>query len=122
MKDSKDLFIGGNINKKLKQKKQMPTIVKDFLLMLLLKELIDCLFLLLTILIMVIKKIERDSHRKYFLPRVDITKYNVLINGKNFYGWFQWHFRYWLGGRSVDDKRQINRWKKVVTILANKAN
>ena len=30
-------------------------------------------------------KVERDSHRKYFLPRVDITKYNVLIDGRNFY-------------------------------------
>ena len=30
-------------------------------------------------------KIERNSHRKYFLPRVDITKYNVLIDGRNFY-------------------------------------
>ena len=31
------------------------------------------------------KKIERDSHRKYFLPRVDITNYNVLIDDRNFY-------------------------------------
>ena len=30
-------------------------------------------------------KVERDSHRKYFLPRVAITNYNVLINGRNFY-------------------------------------
>ena len=30
-------------------------------------------------------KVERDSHRKYFLPSVDITKYNVLIDGRNFY-------------------------------------
>ena len=30
-------------------------------------------------------KVERDSHRKYFLPRVDITIYNVLIDGRNFY-------------------------------------
>ena len=30
-------------------------------------------------------KVERDSHRKYFLPRADITNYNVLINGRNFY-------------------------------------
>ena len=31
------------------------------------------------------KNVERDNHRKYFLSRVDITKYNVLINGRNFY-------------------------------------
>ena len=30
-------------------------------------------------------RVQRDSHRKYFLPRVDITKYNVLIDGRNFY-------------------------------------
>ena len=36
------------------------------------------------------------------------------INRTDPYGWFQWYFRYWLGRRSVDDKRQINRLKKVV--------
>ena len=30
-------------------------------------------------------KTERNSHRKYFLARVDITNYNVLIDGRNFY-------------------------------------
>ena len=30
-------------------------------------------------------KVERNSHRIYFLPRVDITNYNVLIDGRNFY-------------------------------------
>ena len=30
-------------------------------------------------------KVERNSHRKYFLPGVDITNYNVLIDGRNFY-------------------------------------
>ena len=30
-------------------------------------------------------KVERDSRRKYFLPRVNITNYNVLIDSKNFY-------------------------------------
>ena len=28
---------------------------------------------------------QRGSHRKYFLPRVDITNCNVLIDGRNFY-------------------------------------
>ena len=30
-------------------------------------------------------RVEGDSHRKYFLPRVHITNCNVLINGRNFY-------------------------------------
>ena len=29
--------------------------------------------------------VERDSHRKYFLPGVNITNYNVLLDGTNFY-------------------------------------
>ena len=33
---------------------------------------------------------------------------------------FQWHFRYWLGRRSKDDKRQINRWKKIVSRFKGK--
>ena len=31
------------------------------------------------------EKVKRDSHRKYFLPRIDIKDYNVLIDGRNFY-------------------------------------
>ena len=27
----------------------------------------------------------RNGYRKYYLPRVNITKYNVLIDGRNFY-------------------------------------
>ena len=30
-------------------------------------------------------RVLRDSHRKYFLPRLDITSYNVLIDQRNFY-------------------------------------
>ena len=31
------------------------------------------------------KKVERNIHAKYFLPRVNTTNYNLLINGRNFY-------------------------------------
>ena len=36
------------------------------------------------------------------------------INEIDPYGWFQWYFKYWKGRRSNDDKRQINRWKRIV--------
>ena len=31
------------------------------------------------------KKVERDSHKKYFRPIVNITNCNILIDGRNFY-------------------------------------
>ena len=41
-----------------------------------------------------------------------------LINPTDPYGWFQWYFRCWLGRRSVDDKRQIFRFKdKLVKMI-----
>ena len=30
-------------------------------------------------------RVIRNSYRKYFVPRVDITSYNVLIDGRHFY-------------------------------------
>ena len=30
-------------------------------------------------------RVKRNSQRKYFLPRVNITNYNELIDGRNFY-------------------------------------
>ena len=30
-------------------------------------------------------RVERNNHTKYFLPRVNIKEYNVLIDGRSFY-------------------------------------
>ena len=30
-------------------------------------------------------ELERNSRRKYYLPRIDLKKYNVIIDGRNFY-------------------------------------
>ena len=64
---------------------------------------------------------------------VNVNKYDVKcgtslkfwknkcwINKIDPYGWFQWYFRQWLGRRSNDDKRQINRWKKIVSRFRGK--
>ena len=42
------------------------------------------------------------------------------INKIDPYGWFQWYFRYWLGRRSKDDERQVNRWKGIVSRFRGK--
>ena len=42
------------------------------------------------------------------------------INKIDPYGSFQWYFRYWLDRRSKYDKRQINRWKKIVIRFKDK--
>ena len=40
---------------------------------------------------------------------------NGWINKIDPYGWFQWYFRYWSSRTSKYDKRQTNRWKKIVS-------
>ena len=42
------------------------------------------------------------------------------INEIDPYGQFQWYFRYWLGRRSKDDRRQIDRWKGIVSRFRGK--
>ena len=48
------------------------------------------------------------------------SKNKGWINEIDPYGWFRWYFRYWLGRRSKDDERQINRWKGIVSRFKGK--
>ena len=42
------------------------------------------------------------------------------INETDPYSWFQWYFRYWLGRRLKDNKKQIDRWKGIVSRFRGK--
>ena len=37
-------------------------------------------------------------------------------------GWFQWYCRYYMGRRSLDDERQIRRWRQMVRHVAQIRN
>ena len=78
------------------------------------KELKECFFLLLIELVLmllitqlkILIRVSTDSHRKYFLPRVNMTIYNVLIDGRNFYD------------QPIDD--QINKYDEIRKVTTEK--
>ena len=72
----------------------------------------------------------KDIDKKYYCSDfydVDLNYYKVEVGTLRFweskgwineidpYGWFQLYFRYWKGRRSKDDKRQMNRWRKIIS-------
>lgn len=40
------------------------------------------------------------------------------INSQDPRGWFQWYCRYYLGRRTLDDQRQIKRWRTMIRHVA----
>ena len=78
----------------------------------------------------------KDIYQKYYCLNyyyIRFNKYGVKcstsprfrenegwVNSIDPYDWFQWYFRYWLGRRFVDDKRQIYRWKEIISKFKDK--
>ena len=49
----------------------------------------------------------KDNDQKYYCSNY----YDAI----DLSGWFQWYCRYWLRRKSVDNERQIKRWKEIVS-------
>ena len=78
----------------------------------------------------------KDTDQKYYYSNyydASVNKYDVkcetslkfwknegYIHSINPYGWLMWYFRYWLGIRYLDDKRQIDRSKNIATKFKDK--
>ena len=78
----------------------------------------------------------KDLDQNYYCSSyydVSINKYGIKcgtslrfwekkgwINKIDPYGWFHWYFTYWLGGKSSNDERQINRLEGIISRFKGK--
>ena len=47
-----------------------------------------------------------------------VWRKNGWIHPQDPRGWFQWYCRYFMGRRSIDDERQIQRWRQMARHVA----
>lgn len=47
-----------------------------------------------------------------------VWRKNGWIHPEDPRGWFQWYCRYYMGRRSIDDERQIRRWRQMTRHVA----
>ena len=64
----------------------------------------------------------RDKSLNYFMVNASqslaVWRRNGWLHPDDPRGWFQWYCRYYMGRRSLDDGRQIRRWRQIARHVA----
>ena len=64
----------------------------------------------------------RDNSLNYFgvsaSQPLSVWRKNGWLHPDDPRGWFQWYCRYYMGRRSLDDERQIKRWRQMARHVA----